>query len=111
MVAARLTIFIFLPLLVGCSLGPNTSIARTPQAPAASADVATVKTELAAFSSRIGQMETAIEASLSVQNQADEMTGINVDSAMPVGLGALLAWQSWLSHRREMVRIKQNGKS
>ncbi|KKN11025.1 hypothetical protein LCGC14_1030540 [marine sediment metagenome] len=76
--------------LTGCSLGPGPQD-RAPAA-TASSDVATVK-------------------ATGFQTVAETATGINVDSAMPVGLGLLLGFQSWLSHRREIIRIQQNGKS
>lgn len=88
--ARLLTIVCFLPFLLGCSLGPSGVESAAPAAPALSADVSTVKA-------------TGV--------QAETATGIDIDSAMPVGLGVLLGWQSWLSHRREVLRIEQqNGK-
>ena len=83
---------ILLLLCGGCSLGPDVSATTQPQAAPVSSDVATVK-------------------AVGVQTTAETATGIDIDSVFPVGLGLLLGFQSWLSHKREVIRIQQNGKS
>ena len=37
------------------------------------------------------------------------VTGIAVTQVMPLGLIPLMAFNIWLSHRREMARLKRNG--
>ena len=76
--------------LTGCSLGPGPQ----DQAPAATAsqDVSAVK-------------------AVGFQTVAETATGIDIDSVFPLGLGLLLGFQTWLSHRREVIRIQQNGES
>jgi hypothetical protein len=40
-----------------------------------------------------------------------EARGLSVETAVPLGLMPLMAIVIYLSHRREMVRIKKNGQS
>lgn len=37
------------------------------------------------------------------------VTGVNWQSALPLGLMPLLAWIVYLSHKREIIRIRRNG--
>lgn len=38
-----------------------------------------------------------------------DVTGIELEQALPLGLMPLLGWLIYLSHRREMHRIRRNG--
>jgi hypothetical protein len=51
------------------------------------------------------------QGNLTGQVDAHGWTGIEYTTALPAGQLALMAMQMFLSHRREMERIKQNGKS
>ncbi|OQZ07280.1 MAG: hypothetical protein B6D36_00720 [Planctomycetes bacterium UTPLA1] len=44
------------------------------------------------------------------QVDASGWKGIEVSSAVPVGQVILMGLMLWLSHRREMARIRQNGR-
>lgn len=50
------------------------------------------------------------QANLTGQIDASGWKGIEYSSAVPVGQVILMGLMLWLSHRREMARIKQNGK-
>ena len=39
---------------------------------------------------------------------ADDVTGVSIEQAVPVGQVALMGWLLWLSHRREVKRIARN---
>ncbi len=41
--------------------------------------------------------------------QTDDVTGVSLVSALPLGLFPLLALQVYLSHRREMIRLRRGG--
>lgn len=44
-------------------------------------------------------------ANVAAQVNAAGWKGIDYQSTLPAGMALLLAWQSWLSHRREMARL------
>ncbi len=50
------------------------------------------------------------QGNLTGQIDASGWKGIEYSSAVPVGQVILMGLMLWLSHRREMARIKQNGK-
>ena len=50
------------------------------------------------------------QGNLSGQVDAHGWTGVEYTTALPAGQLALMAMQMYLSHRREMARITQNGK-
>lgn len=44
-----------------------------------------------------------------VAASVDDVTGVSIEQAVPVGQVALMAWLVWLSHRRETKRIARTG--
>lgn len=88
------------------SLGPNGGASQAEGAPITAPDSESSDRESASSQTaqQSGQVNTA------AQVYAGGWKGIEVQSVMPAGMAALLAWMSWLSHRREMTRIRQNGK-
>ncbi len=50
------------------------------------------------------------QGNLSSQIDASGWKGLEFSTAVPVGQVVLMALMLWLSHRREVLRITQNGK-
>lgn len=44
-----------------------------------------------------------------IRAERDSFAGLTYQSTLPAGLAMLLAWQSWLSHKREMSRLTKGG--
>lgn len=40
---------------------------------------------------------------------ADDLTGVSINTALPAGIVIVLLLNIYLSHRREMTRIRRNG--
>jgi hypothetical protein len=74
-------------------------------APATDLSTTTIRQDAGPTAQQSGQ------GNLTGQVDAHGWTGIEYTTALPAGQLVLMAMQMYLSHRREMVRIKQNGKS
>jgi hypothetical protein len=74
-------------------------------APATDLSTTTIRQDAGPTAQQSGQ------GNLSGQLDARGWTGIEYTTALPAGQLALMAMQMYLSHRREMERIRQNGKS
>lgn len=79
--------------------------------------VAPIVAPPAAASAPAGKSLSSVQAAqqsgqgnVSGQIEAQGWTGIEYTTALPLGQVSLMAIMLWLSHRREMERIKQNGK-
>jgi len=80
-------------LLPGCA----TTFTKPPSSPAGAKPLAPGSVTDAAPGAPIDQ-QGGVNAAIG--------TGVSVQQAMPVGLVVLLGWLMWLSHRREMLRIR-----
>lgn len=79
-----------------------------PPAPRATAELAPPAADESHSSSQAAQQSG--QGNVSGQIEAGDWKGIEYSSAVPVGQVILMGLMLLLSHRREMARIKQNGR-
>ncbi|MCK6458230.1 MAG: hypothetical protein L6Q92_17085 [Phycisphaerae bacterium] len=80
-----------------------------PPAPARAAQPAPSPSAGESHTTAQGSQQTG-QGNLTGQVDASGWKGIEYSSAVPVGQVILMGLMLWLSHRREMARIRQNGK-
>lgn len=104
--------------LVGCSLLMSSCVANTarqsmagPPAPAAASRPSPpllVSEDETHMTSQTAQQSG--QGNVTGQIDAHGWKGFEFSTAVPVGQVVLMGLMLWLSHRREVLRIKQNGK-
>lgn len=79
-----------------------------PPAPARTAESAPTPSASESHSTAQGSQQSG-QGNVTGQVDASGWKGIEYSSAVPVGQVILMGLMLWLSHRREMARIRQNG--
>jgi hypothetical protein len=80
-----------------------------PPAPTRAAQPASPPSEPESHTTAQGSQQSG-QGNLTGQIDASGWKGVEYSTAVPVGQVVLMALMLWLSHRREVLRIKQNGK-
>ena len=91
--------------LGGCSFGGRRVPGLAPPSSAASTTSAEL-VEQSGLINAVAQLNTELAA---IKAGRDSFAGLTYQSTLPAGLAILLAWQSYLSHKREMSRLTKGG--